>query len=127
MNFALSPLMRTQRNPAEIRRKGILAEERVAAFLEKEGCAVLARNVAFRTGEIDVVAFHRALRRLRFVEVRCASPTFQYFPMTPSKVRKIGRAVACYLQEMGNYDGLEIRIELAVVTDQTIEWFSLID
>jgi putative endonuclease len=48
--------------------KGAAAEELAAAFLERNGLAITARNYRCRFGEIDLVA--RDGRTLVFVEVR---------------------------------------------------------
>jgi len=57
------PTVRTPRQ-----RAGDAAEDAACARLEAEGCRILARNVRFREGEIDIVADARGT--LVLVEVR---------------------------------------------------------
>jgi len=54
-----------------MRAVGDVAEAQAAAFLERQGFKVVARNVAARTGELDIVALERGV--LCFVEVRARS------------------------------------------------------
>jgi putative endonuclease len=50
------------------RSAGAAAEAQAAAFLEKKGYRVVARNVSARGGELDIVAVDRGV--VCFVEVR---------------------------------------------------------
>jgi putative endonuclease len=52
-------------------RAGDAAEAAACALLERHGCRVIARQVRFRDGELDVVAYDGAV--LVFVEVRLRS------------------------------------------------------
>lgn len=107
--------------------RGRFAEECVALELIRGGFELIGRNVFFRTGELDLIAIHPGLRRLRFVEVRYIGSKLGYFPMPASKARKVRLAVECYLQQMGNTGGYEIAVDLATVTDdKRIEWYRLI-
>lgn len=56
----------TVRTPRQL--AGDAAEDAACATLEAAGCRILARNVRFREGEIDIVADDRGT--LVFVEVR---------------------------------------------------------
>jgi len=49
---------------------GRLGEQLAAAHLERLGCAILARNVRTRHGEIDLIAFDGHTKALVFVEVK---------------------------------------------------------
>ena len=98
----------------------------MAQELAREGFQLLGRNVFFRTGELDLVAIHPGLKRLRFVEVRYIGAKLGYFPMPASKARKVRLAVECYLQKMGNAQGNEIAVDLATVSDRgVVEWYPL--
>lgn len=56
-------------------RAGAAAEDAACALLRERGCRVLARNVRYREGELDIVAQEGAV--LLFVEVRLrADPRF---------------------------------------------------
>ncbi len=50
------------------RRVGVLTEDQAAGFLETQGYTIVARNVAARGGELDIVALDGKV--LCFVEVR---------------------------------------------------------
>lgn len=52
-------------------RIGAAAEEAACKHLQAQGCAIVARNVRFREGELDIVAREGAT--LLFVEVRMRS------------------------------------------------------
>lgn len=60
---------RAQRTPRQ--RAGDIAEEAACATLAAAGCRILARNVRYREGELDIVADDRGT--LVFVEVRMRS------------------------------------------------------
>ena len=51
------------------RNKGHIAETHAAAFLRRRGCTLLARNYAYRGGELDIVAKDR-VGKILFVEVK---------------------------------------------------------
>jgi putative endonuclease len=53
------------------RRLGDAAEQQAAAFLERNGYRIVARNVCARGGELDIVAVEAGV--LVFVEVRARS------------------------------------------------------
>jgi putative endonuclease len=52
-------------------RAGDAAEQAACAHLETNGCRIVARNVRYREGELDVIALDGAV--LAFVEVRLRS------------------------------------------------------
>jgi putative endonuclease len=49
---------------------GDAGERAAERFLRKRGHRILARNVAYRQGEVDLVAMEKATRTLCFIEVR---------------------------------------------------------
>ncbi len=49
-------------------RAGAAAEQAACAYLAAHGCRIVARNVRYREGELDVIAFDGGV--LAFVEVR---------------------------------------------------------
>lgn len=67
-------------------------------YLINKGFKVVARNVRYRTGEIDIVAIKK--KELHFVEVKSKSTsgiTDAYEAVTPSKIRKLIEAARIFL------------------------------
>lgn len=58
---------------AQHREHGYRAEEAACQFLQTQGAHILARNVRYRLGEIDIIALHA--RQLVFIEVRLRRPS----------------------------------------------------
>jgi len=100
-----------RRRPAGVRtpkqRAGDAAEEAACAHLVEHGCRVLARNVRYREGELDVVAQDGST--LVFVEVRLRSrDTFggAAASVDAFKRKRLLRAAQHYLaQHFGAADG----------------------
>jgi putative endonuclease len=90
-----APRLRTPKQ-----RAGDAAEEAACALLERAGCRVAARQVSFRDGEIDIVAWDGAV--LVFVEVRLRSSA-RFGGAAASidwrKQRRIVRAARRYLAQ----------------------------
>lgn len=57
-----------QHGPATTTGQGAAFEQWAASWLEQQGCKIVARNVRFKVGEIDIVALDGPA--LVFVEVR---------------------------------------------------------
>jgi putative endonuclease len=102
---------------------GHSSEDRAAAFIEKRGYRILARNKRFKIGEIDIVA--KDGETLVFVEVRSRSDPSHVHPaetITSKKKRQIIRAAMAYCQDEGIADTM-IRFDVIVVLgpENTIE------
>jgi putative endonuclease len=73
----MNPPARRTRSATGVRtprqRAGAAAEEAACALLRAHGCRVLARNVRYREGELDIVAQDGGL--LLFIEVRLRTGT----------------------------------------------------
>ena len=84
----------------EKRRAGRLGEEAAARYLKKKGYRILARNVLYKGGELDIVA--RNGKALVFVEVK-ARAEGAMVPATQAvdraKARRVIRAAKIYLAE----------------------------
>ncbi len=88
-------------------KRGNFAEEIVAKHLKKSGYHIISRNVAYKHGEIDIVAKEGQV--LCFIEVKSAfvnSLDFvsceTYNPLqniTRSKIQKIQKAAISFLRE----------------------------
>lgn len=80
--------------------KGKSGEDKAAAFLKKNGYAVLKRNYRAKTGEIDIIAEKDST--LVFVEVKTRSSDAYgegYQSVTHAKQHKIIRTAESYLTE----------------------------
>lgn len=92
--------MGTQRHRNK-RDDGAAAEDYATFHLRHAGYRIVARNQAFRCGELDIVAYDGDI--LCFVEVRHRSDE-QYGgateSITPRKQRRLIRAASCYLQKL---------------------------
>lgn len=79
---------------------GQTAEDTALAFLQTQGCELVARNWHCRYGEIDLIM--RSGNTLLFIEVKFRkSDKFggAAYSITPAKLVKIQRAVETYLQQ----------------------------
>jgi len=87
------------------RARGSRAEEEAAAWLERQGFRVLARNHATRRGEVDLVCREGPV--LCFVEVRARSRLDHGTPaetVTPAKARRVVAAARDWAQRHGALD-----------------------
>ncbi len=94
-------------------RRGATAEQLAAAWLRRQGYAILARNVRTPLGEIDVVA--QDGRTLCFVEVRSRHSDRYGTPeesITPRKQQHMLRAAQWYLQQQRWREETSIRFDL---------------
>jgi putative endonuclease len=79
---------------------GQFGEAWARGYLVRNGYEILASNVHYRVGEIDIVA--RDLTDLVFVEVKCRRSSDYGSPaeaVTAHKYERISRAIGVYLQE----------------------------
>ena len=96
-------------------------ERAAAGFLKKRGYRILARNVRYPQGEVDLVALERRAGTLCFVEVRSraleegeVSRIALEETVTPAKRRKVIRAAHCFMKQHAGSD-LTIRFDVVVV------------
>ncbi len=101
---------------------GRLAERAAERSLKKRGCRILARNVTFPQGEVDLVALEKSTRTLVFVEVRSRSVAPGEEPavtpaatVTPAKRRRIIRAARLYMKRHGVSADRRVRFDVVGV------------
>ncbi len=97
------------------KQSGARAEELARAWLERQGYTIVAMNVRFRAGEIDIIA--REDRVLCFVEVRSTSSDLWGGPLatiTDGKRRRLILAAQLYLQRMKEIPD-EVRFDVVSV------------
>lgn len=95
--------------------RGIYGEERAAEYLAQKGYRIIAKNVSFRYGEIDIIAADGD--DIVFVEVRTRSRGWIMPPectVGPEKLKKLKRAARIWTEKR-NYTGFW-RIDLIAVT-----------
>lgn len=82
---------------------GAKGEDLAARHLESQGFEIIARNVRYKVGEIDIVA--RRKGELHFVEVKCRTSSFFLPPIeavTERKKQRIKKAALWYLADSKN-------------------------
>lgn len=92
-----------QENSRKNKDLGDEGEELAARHLVREGFSIVARNVRYRTGEIDIVA--RRGKELHFVEVRTRTDPSFVSPLesiTEEKQHRIRRTAEWYLSDSRN-------------------------
>ena len=92
------------------------AEDAAAAFLQRAGLSVIARNVRFAEGEIDLVC--REGRVWVFVEVKCRHARWGEGPAAAvsfAKRRRLVRLAQHYLKWKA-LDGAPCRVDVVAVT-----------
>lgn len=95
---------------------GQAAEAAAAAFLERSGCSVVARNVRLPAGEIDLVCRHGD--RWIFVEVKCRHARWGEAPSAAvswQKRRRLVRLAEHYLKWRG-LESAPCRFDVVTVT-----------
>ena len=93
------------------------AEALAAAWLTRQGCEVLGRNVRTPVGEIDIVA--RDGKTLCFVEVRARRSERFGTPeesITRAKQQHMLRAAQWYLQSHQWREEVPVRLDLIAIT-----------
>lgn|GEM_PF-386175 len=86
----------------EKRRRGDLGEEFAAAWLERQGYQILARNFLTKMGELDIVAKKDDI--VSVVEVKSRAEDCLYAPreaVTATKRKRICKAAVLYTMETG--------------------------
>ena len=94
---------------------GVAAEDQAEVFLKKNGYRILDRNVAYKVGEVDIVAEDG--ETLVFVEVRSRTDPDQVHPaatVTKKKQRQIVRTAMAYCQHHKIRDTM-IRFDVVAV------------
>jgi len=80
--------------------QGQAAEDQALAYLQQQGCQLIARNWHCKHGEIDLIMLSGCL--LLFIEVKYRKNN-RYggaaYSITPSKLRKLQTTAELYLQQ----------------------------
>ena len=104
---------------------GARTELAALEYLHSNGCTLVARNVRFRVGEIDLIV--RDGETLVFVEVRgrgAGSLEAAEVALPSSKRLKLWRAIELYLLRENALDRSEYRsIRIDFLATNGLEWF----
>jgi putative endonuclease len=113
MKIAASLHSRPQLPSGERQRRGRVAEERALDLLQEGGLKLLARNVRFRVGELDLV------------EVRFRSPS-RYggaaSSITAAKQQRLIRAAACWMRQQFRAAEPASRFDVVTLDGATVGW-----
>jgi putative endonuclease len=102
-------------------RIGDTAEQAACAMLEREGLRVVARQVAYRVGELDLVA--RDGPTLVFVEVRSrARSGLAAASVDAAKRQRLRRAAQRYLQHHFGDRWPPCRFDVVIAEANRLEW-----
>ena len=100
--------------------RGRVGEETAEKFLQRHGHRVIARNVTYPQGEVDLITRDKRADTLCFVEVRSRNLAAGEVPrvtpeesVTPAKARRVVRAARQFLTER---DLRDVAVRFDVVT-----------
>ncbi|MDH5464007.1 MAG: YraN family protein [Thiovulaceae bacterium] len=79
------------------RKKGDIAEAKVAVYLKKRGFTILEHNFNTKVGEIDLIA--KKLDVIHFIEVKSGSTFEPIYNITALKLSKIIKTAQIYLKK----------------------------
>ncbi|WP_127088186.1 YraN family protein [Aquabacter cavernae] len=110
--------------PAPARRaahdRGLVAEDRAAAFLEGAGFTILARRARTPAGEIDLVARQEGL--LVFCEVKArGGRDAAAYSLLPRQMRRIAAAAEAWLAARPDLATLDARFDAVLVSGDGVE------
>ncbi|NCT40539.1 MAG: YraN family protein [Alphaproteobacteria bacterium] len=91
--------------------KGVLAEERAAKQLKRDGYTVIKKRYKTKFGEIDIIARKRDL--IAFVEVKAhQSVRDSLYAVTPKTRRRIEQSALWFLSEYPEYSSFDMRFDV---------------
>lgn len=109
------------RSPTQ--RLGDAGEDRALELLERAGLSLVARQVACRFGEIDLIMRDR--NEWVFVEVRRRSRAdfgSAAESITPAKQQRLRRSAQTWLQQQGSGRPAACRFDVCAIDGNEIEW-----
>ncbi len=106
------------------RQKGNAYEDLAVAYLQRQGCEILARNFYTRHGELDIVMRHQGY--LCFVEVKYRKD-FRYGSASEAvsygKQKHMYYAARQFLYVRGLSEQQAIRFDVVAVQGEDIRWY----
>ena len=100
------------------RKKGDIAEAKVALYLKKLGFKILEHNFNTKLGEIDLITKKSDV--IHFVEVKSGSNFEPIYNITPLKLSKIIKTAQIYLKQ--HKISLPYCIDACIVKDDEINY-----
>jgi putative endonuclease len=104
-------------------RQGQIAEDQALTYLIQQGLSLIARNVRFRVGEIDLIM--REGQVILFIEVRFRQPSHfggAALTVTASKQRRIRRAAMLWLTQQSLVDRVPCRFDVMAMSPSHLDW-----
>jgi putative endonuclease len=102
-------------------RQGDAAERAACAMLRRHGLRIVARQVRYRVGELDVIARDGAT--MVFIEVRSrARPGFAAASIDRAKRRRLRLAAQHYLQHRFGDHWPACRFDVVIAEPDRLEW-----
>jgi len=119
-----SPRSRSSGTPTPLQRRGAAGEDQACAALMEAGLVPVARNVRYRSGEIDLIM--RDGRTLVFVEVRWRAGSSHGGALASIDARKqarVSRAAQTFLLQIYGNRPPPCRFDVVVMDGQgRLEW-----
>jgi putative endonuclease len=119
--------MKTESSPHSrltlAQRQGQAAEDQALAFLQQKGLCLVAKNIRFRVGEIDLVMRDRAV--VVFVEVRFRRSSRFGGPAETvgyQKQQRVRRAASLWLVQACLMGRAPCRFDVVAITADRLEW-----
>ena len=103
--------------------RGRAGEDRAAQHLQRAGLTLLARNVRYRAGELDLVMQEQAT--LVFVEVRVRNNTgfgSAAESVTRQKQQRLILAAQLFLQQHPEHQRRACRFDVVSITGTELQW-----
>lgn len=100
-------------------------ESRALAYLQAQGLVLLARNVRYRVGELDLVMRHGEI--IAFIEVRYRAPSAfgtAADSVGLAKQTRIRRAAALWLQAQHFAREPACRLDLVTIDGEQLRWIA---
>jgi putative endonuclease len=123
MKTAASPYSHPQLMAFERQRRGRVAEQRALGLLQDNGLRLLARNVRFRVGELDLIMQDQ--ETVVFVEVRFRSPS-RYggaaSTVERKKQQRLIRAAYRWIQMQFGSDEPASRFDVVTLDGDAVGW-----
>lgn len=103
---------------------GFDQESRACAYLQQQGLTLVAKNVCFRGGELDLIM--RDKETWVCVEVKFRSKSHYGIAaetISPAKIRRMGAAFQRYLSDNGvNPSMAPMRLDALVIDNKKVNW-----
>ncbi|NBW01725.1 MAG: YraN family protein [Betaproteobacteria bacterium] len=123
MKIAASSHFRPQLPVGERQRRGREAEQQALELLQDSGLKLLARNVRFRVGELDLIMRDQEI--IVFVEVRFRSPS-RYgdaaSSITAIKQQRLIRAASCWMRQQFRSAQPASRFDVVALDGEQVRW-----